>query len=136
MTKKLISGVHHTCLKCKDEKAFKKAVDFYKNLLGFEVFKDFDFNGKPAIMLKCGDGIIEIFSDAEVDLPTGIIQHFALKTEDADACAKAIKDAGYKVTLEPQDLVLADKKAPFPVRVAFCIGPVGEIIELFCERLI
>lgn len=134
MNEKLVSGIHHTCLKCKDEKIFEKTVNFYKNIFGFEVFKDFEFNGSPAVMLKCGDGILEIFSDAGVDLPTGIIQHFALKTDNPDACTKAVKDAGYKVTLEPQDLVLNDKKAPFPVRVAFCQGPAGEIIEFFQEK--
>ena len=76
----------------------------------------------------------EVMHQIEIDMIRDCLSQ--MKTEDADACAKAIKDAGYKVTLEPQDLVLADKKAPFPVRVAFCIGPVGEIIELFCERLI
>lgn len=134
MTNELVSGIHHTCLKCKDVEHFNKAVNFYKNILGFTVYKDFDFNGSPAAMLKCGDSILELFSDAGEILPTGIIQHFALKTDNPDKCVKAVKEAGYKVTLEPQDLVLEDKKAPFPVRVAFFEGPAGEIIELFCEK--
>ncbi len=134
MTNELVSGIHHTCLKCKDVEHFNKAVNFYKNILGFTVYKDFDFNGSPAAMLKCGDSILELFSDAGEILPTGIIQHFALQTKDTDALAKAVKDAGCEVTLAPQDVTIEDKTADYPVRIAFFTGPVGETIEIFQEK--
>ena len=66
-------------------------------------------------------------------LPQGSIRHFALKTDDVDGCVKAVREAGYPITVEPKDVVIPSQPE-FPVRVAFCNGPVGEEIEFFQEK--
>ena len=43
------------------------------------------------------------------------------------------RKAGYAVTMEPVDIEIMSKPS-LPARIAFIIGPVGEEIELFCEK--
>ena len=84
-------------------------------------------------MFDTGAGLVEVFTDAEGQLPQGSIRHFALKTDDVDGCVKAVREAGYPITVEPKDIVIPSQPE-FPVRVAFCNGPVGEEIEFFQEK--
>ena len=54
-------------------------------------------------------------------------------TDDVDSLAEKVKDAGYELIVEPNDKVI--KSVPeYPIRMAFCIGPLGEQIEFFYER--
>lgn len=66
-------------------------------------------------------------------LPQGTIHHFALRTSNTDACVSAVRQAGYPITVEPKDIVIASEP-PFPARIAFCQGPLCEVIEFFQER--
>ena len=77
--------------------------------------------------------LIELFNNVEDRLPQGTIRHFALATDDVDALAKRIEEAGYPIT-DPCHDVTIPSEPPFDIRIAFCIGPVGEEIELFEER--
>lgn len=56
-----------------------------------------------------------------------------MKTDDVDGCVKAVREAGYPITVEPKDIVIPSQPE-FPVRVAFCNGPTGEEIEFFQEK--
>lgn len=85
------------------------------------------------LMFDTGAGLIEVFTNAGEKLPQGAVRHFALCTNDVDRCVEAVRNAGYTVTVEPKDVVIPSQ-VPFPARVAFVIGPVGEEIEFFCER--
>jgi glyoxylase I family protein len=62
-------------------------------------------------------GVIEIFNDGDGALPQGTIRHFALATDDVDACVKAVSEAGYEVFVDPKNVVIASVPE-FPVRVA------------------
>lgn len=124
----LITGIHHVALKCHTPEEYKKTVSFYRDVLGIPVVRTWD----TGTMLHTGNGIMEIFSDGTDVLPQGAIRHFALATSDPDACVKAVREAGYPITMEPNDIVIGSQP-PFPARIAFCIGPVGEEIEFFCE---
>ena len=42
-------------------------------------------------------GIVEIFNNADDEAGPGVIRHIAFGTDDADACVKAVTEAGYKV---------------------------------------
>ena len=54
-------------------------------------------------------------------------------TDDVDTIVEKVKAAGYEVFVEPVDKVI--KSDPeYPIRMAFCFGPLGEQIEFFCER--
>jgi glyoxylase I family protein len=134
MSKNLVKGIHHLSLRCKNLEKYNETINFYKNILGLTVFKEFELNDFPVTMLDTGAGIIEVFSDAKIDMPTGIVQHFALKTDDVDTCINAVQKAGYKITEMPKDYIINDKKGDYPIKFAFCIGPVGEILEFFCEK--
>ena len=46
---------------------------------------------------------------------------------------EAVRKAGYEITMEPTDNCIPSNP-PYPARIAFCIGPVGEEIEFFCVK--
>ncbi|MDD3165678.1 MAG: VOC family protein [Oscillospiraceae bacterium] len=129
---KLIRGIHHVALKCAGLAEFEKTISFYRNVLGLEIVRHWGEGTGAGIMFDTGAGLIEIFASAEGALPQGAIRHVALATDDVDACARAVRAAGYPVTIEPKDIVIGSK-LPLAARIAFCTGPVGEEIEFFCE---
>ena len=128
----LISGIHHVALKCSGTAEFEKTLDFYQNTLGLEPVRSWGEGETAAAMLSTGDGLLEIFASGK-PLPQGTIRHFALRTDRVDDCVAAVRKAGYAITAEPKDIVIASDP-PFPARIAFCIGPVGEEIEFFQEN--
>lgn len=129
----MIKGVHHIALKCMGVEAFEKTVRFYRDVLGLRVVRTWGEGEGSGIMLSTGDAMLEIFANG-TDLPgSGAIRHFALATDDVDACVRAVEAAGYTAFIPPKDIVIASKPE-FPARIAFCHGPVGEEIEFFQER--
>ena len=130
---KLIKGIHHIALKAASMEQFEKTVSFYRDTLGMEVVRSWGEGADSGIMISTGSGLMEIFANADTELPMGAIRHFALATEDTDAVVSAVKAAGYEITMEPKDIVIPSCP-PFPAKIAFCIGPCGEEIEIFCEK--
>ena len=128
----LISGIHHVALKCNGTAEFEKTLVFYQNILGLELVRSWGEGEKAGAMLSTGDGLLEVFASGE-PLPQGTIRHFALRTERVDDCVAAVRSAGYPITVEPKNIVIA-ADPPFPARIAFCVGPVGEEIEFFQEK--
>jgi len=61
------------------------------------------------------------------------LRHLALDVDDTDAWVEAVRKAGYEITMEPTDICIKSDP-PYPARIAFCIGPVGEEIEFFCVK--
>lgn len=130
----LTKGVHHIAVKAKGVPAFEKTMHFYTQILGMPVVRTWGEGENLGAMVAIGGGsVMEIFSNAPDELPQGTIRHIALATDDVDACVKAVREAGYQITVEPNDIVIGSVP-PFPARIAFCIGPVGEEIEFFCEK--
>lgn len=127
----LICGIHHVALKCDGTAEFEKTLDFYQNTLGLELVRSWGEGEGAGAMLSTGDGLLEIFASGK-KLPQGAIRHFALRTQRVDDCVAAVRAAGYPITVEPKDIVIASNP-PFPARIAFCIGPAGEEIEFFQE---
>ena len=128
----LICGVHHVALKCDGTAEFEKTLHFYQDVLGLEPVRSWGEGENAGAMLSTGDGLLEIFASGR-KLPQGAIRHFALRTERVDDCVAAVRTAGYPITVEPKDIVIASNP-PFPARIAFCTGPVGEEIEFFQEQ--
>lgn len=128
----LICGIHHVALKCDGTAEFEKTLHFYQDVLGLEPVRSWGEGENAGAMLSTGDGLLEIFASGK-KLPQGAIRHFALRTERVDDCVAAVRAAGYPITVEPKDIVIASNP-PFPARIAFCTGPVGEAIEFFQER--
>lgn len=123
----LVNGVHHVSMKCTGDEEYQRTVYFYKDIIGLEEIQKWD----TGVMLDTGDGIVEIFSDGEISLGKGTIRHFAFAAEDVDLCTEKVREAGYRILIEPKDITLDQLRA----RIAFCIGPLGEEIEFFgiCE---
>lgn len=129
----LIEGIHHVCVKCKSGADYEKTLSFYRDTLGLAVVRSWGEGKSAGAHLDAGGGLIEIFANAADAPGQGAVRHFSLKTSDVDACAKAVKDAGYEVFLPPRDITIASD-LPYPARIAFCRGPVGEEIEFFDEK--
>lgn len=125
----IISGIHHIALKCCGAQEYEEAIHFYRDVLELPVVRSW----ATGTMLNTGSGLMEIFSDGTERLEQGAIRHFAFAVENTDACIEAVRKAGYKVTMEPKDIVIPSSPA-CPARIGFCIGPVGEEIEFFHER--
>ncbi len=129
----LIEGFHHVALKACGKQEFDRTCAFYSEILGCPIVSSWGEGDKSAAMLKCGDGLFEIFACGREQGAEGAIRHLALATDQVDVCIEKVRNAGYKVTLEPMDVVL-NSTPPMYARVAFCIGPVGETIEFFYEK--
>ena len=126
---RLITGTHHICLKPQNPAEFEKTIAFYRDVLGMPVTREWE-NG---IMLDTGDGtVMEIVMEGTGESGRGSIQHFALRTDDVDACCDAVRREDYPVTVEPSDFTVPCRK-PYLIRYAFCLGPLGEEIEFFKE---
>ena len=135
-------GFHHVCVKTRDWAATQH---FYCETLGFTVKLTWRAAPERAAMFDGGDGnYVEVFEDlGHVGAPHGAIAHFALRTTRLDAVAARVRDAGIKITMEPKDIIipptnpgtLTRNGGPLPsavrVRIFFCEGPNGEIIEFF-----
>jgi glyoxylase I family protein len=116
-------------MKCGTDEEFRKVKEFYIDILGLKICREWD----GGLMIDTGNGLIEIFTNAEGEHRLGAIRHFALLTDQVDALTEKVKAAGYEVIVEPNDRVIPSDPE-LPIRMAFCFGPLGEQIEFFCER--
>ena len=132
-TKPNVTGIHHIALKCRGIEEFEKTLAFYNGILGLPIVRRWGSDEKSAVMLDTGAGMLEIFANAPDRLSAGALRHLAFAVTDTDACVSAVRAAGYEITMEPTDIVIASQP-PYPARIAFCIGPVGEEVEFFCEK--
>ena len=125
-----ITGVHHIALKACGLEAFEKTVCFYHRILGMPIARTWGEGENVGMMIDTGAGLLEIFANAPDAPGQGALRHLAFAVEDTDACVEAVRAAGYQITTEPKDIVIGSVP-PYPARIAFCIGPVGEEIEFF-----
>lgn len=128
-----IKGIHHVAIKAKGMQAFKKTVEFYVEILGLELLRQWEREDGCGVMVDTGGGILEIFSNAECEPERGPLRHIALAVESPDKCIEKVREAGYKVTVEPKDITIPSF-TPYNARIAFCIGAAGEEIEFFKEK--
>lgn len=126
-------GFHHIAIRVSD---FDASVRFYTQVLGFVEKISWGEPNKRAIMLDTGDGnYLELFAGGSKDpKPEGMVLHFALRTDNCDAALQLARAAGMQVTMEPKDVEIPSQP-PTPVRIAFCKGPDGEVIEFFQNEL-
>lgn len=133
MAKQLVKGIEHISLSCTDEDQLQTVLEFYQSL-GFTIVRQWDKGGIwPAFLLEAGGIGIEVFMDADEDLPQGAIRHFALATDDVDDCVEHCRNRGLKITTEPKDVTL-NSEPPVDLRLAFVEGPVGETIEFLTHK--
>ena len=125
-----VRGFHHVALKCNGLEAFEKTIAFYHDILKLPIARTWGEGNESAAMLDTGAGLLELFANAENEPGQGAIRHMAFDVTDTDACVEAVRKAGYEITMEPVDIVIASNPS-YPARIAFCIGPVGEEVEFF-----
>ena len=127
---RLIKGFHHVSMKCCKGEEYQRVVRFYTETLGLPVSRSWGGEEPDGVMIELGNGSIEIFCNRNADVDTGIIRHIALETEDVEACARRVREAGYEVFIEPRDLLIPSQP-PVRARICFCFGPLHEQIEFF-----
>lgn len=126
-------GFHHISMHVKD---LDKTLKFYCDGLGFVAKFSWGSGPTRTVLLDTGDGNYLEVSQAEATGfdPKGVVAHFAFRTDDPDKAIEAARAAGAQVTVEPRDVNLPSDP-PMPIRIAFCKGPDGEIIEFFQNEL-
>ncbi len=127
-----ITTLHHISMKCKDPALFEKAVEFYKEVLGFEEERRW----AEGVMLKSGTespARLEIFCNGDGIRELGAVRHFALQTKTVDELSLKVEAAGYEVFIKPKDIVIPSNPE-FHARMSFFYGPLGEQVELFCPK--
>lgn len=124
----MIKGIHHISMKC-EYKDLEIVKDFYIKVLGMSICRQWP----EGIMIDSGNGLIEVFTTGDGEHRKGSIRHIAFATDDVDKIIDRVKEAGYKVFIEPNDKVI-NSSPEYPFRMAFCFGPLGEEIEFFNER--
>lgn len=115
-------------MNCQGPEEFKRVKEFYCGVLGLPVKREWP----KGVLLDAGNGLIEIFSSGEGERRTGSVRHFALGTDDVDSTVEKVRQTGCHVFVEPKDIVI-DSAPPYPARIAFFTGPLGEEVELFQE---
>lgn len=127
-----IAGIHHISIKARGLEQMEKTVDFYNKILGMEIIRRWGQGDSAACMVDAGGCLLEIMASGQA-ADDGVVNHFALATDQVDQWIEKIRGQGYAVTMEPQDKVLP-AQPPFPARIAFFRGPAGELVELMEER--
>lgn len=125
----MIKGIHHVAIKCTNMEEYKEELAFYINILQLPVKREW----ATGTMLDTGNGLMEIFNNGDSHLGLGVIRHFAFATDNVDEIVERARKNGHEVIIEPKDIVIASNPE-LPARIAFLRGPMGEEIELFCER--
>ncbi|MFA5863982.1 MAG: VOC family protein [Phycisphaerae bacterium] len=122
-------GFHHVAMRVKD---FDASVRFYTQGLGFVEKMAWGQENHRAVMLDTGDGnYLELFAGGSPDpKPEGCLLHFALRTTQCDEAIEQARKAGAEITMEPKNVDIPSNPTT-PVRIAFCKGPDGEVIEFF-----
>ena len=128
-----IKAIHHVAIKAKGLEEYKKTIEFYNGLLEMPIIREWGTEESPAAMVDTGAGLLEIFANGN-EVPTeGALRHIAFETDNVDECIETVRKAGYEITMEPKDIVI-QSNPPYPARIGFCTGPVGESVEFFCVK--
>ena len=123
----MLKGIHHVSIKCIKED-YEEVKTFYIDILGLNILREWP----DGVMIDAGGDILEVFNNGSDRLAKGVITHIAFLTDDVDELARKVENAGYEVFMKPCDKVL-HSDPPYPIKVAFCYGPLGEETEFFSE---
>lgn len=111
---------------------FERSLRFYKSGLGFKEILSWGVGDKRGVVLGTEDTpCVELFVGGS-DSPQehGNIEHVAFHSTDCEASYQAALAAGAGARMAPRNIALATIPAR-EIRIAFCTGPDGEIIEFW-----
>ncbi|MFI4859136.1 MAG: VOC family protein [Phycisphaerales bacterium JB063] len=131
-------GIHHVAVRTHD---MAQSLAFYTEALGMSVAADFDFEGVRFVHLDTGDGsLLELVEDDQAITPAddrNVHWHLCFGTDRIESAMVAVAAAGMQVTMPVTPLELNDTSGDAPrtlrIKVAFFIGPSGEVVELLQE---
>jgi glyoxylase I family protein len=129
-------GFHHIALRARD---FDRSLAFYTEGLGFRAAHGWGEGDSRVVLLDLGDGnYLELFASRPGQVPDEAAAeatqgwpffHLALRSDDVDADTERVRALGATITVEPKTVHLGDP--PRALRIAFFLGPDGEVLELF-----
>jgi catechol 2,3-dioxygenase-like lactoylglutathione lyase family enzyme len=122
-------GFHHVTVKAMD---FDKSVGMYKRL-GFTEYAMWGTDDARYILLDTGGGNYLEITNGGTGPKDGVLNHFAIRTDDCEKAYKTALDAGFKPVTALMSIDLPSDP-PIPLTFAFVAGPDGEQIELLQER--
>jgi glyoxylase I family protein len=130
------AGFHHVCVKTRD---WDRTLRFYAEVLGCAPKAAWRAAPERATLLELAAGnYIEVFEDLNYQgAANGSLLHFAVRADDVDAIVARARAFGAPITVEPKSVTIPNTTAlgPIPIRIAFCTGPNGEVIEFFQNTL-
>ena len=133
-------GFHHVAIRAVD---FDETIRFYTEGVGFRVHFPFAVPGRidRAAFLDAGDGrFVEVFGPGSMvqaegrrrqpdeERTEGAVLHFCLRVANTDASYARALAAGAASRVEPGTRRLSEDPL-VDVRIAFVVGPNGEVIE-------
>ena len=136
----MIKTVHHINLRPTKED-YDKTLKFYCEDLGMKLINSWQKDRGTFVSRNCyidaGQGVLIEICETDVEnKKAGIIQHFALYTDDAIATLQSLKDKGYQIVNskgQPNDTLTIDVEIGDPViksRLGFVLSPSGELVEI------
>lgn len=132
------SRLHHVALRCRDRKNYEETLDFYQKVMDMKVRYSWGEDAYAATMLELDGGVIEIFATGRAPGEIGAINHFCFETMNPVESVEKVMEAGYPILVPPTKVNLSltegkDAGKTLRLTYAYCMGPVGEIIEFYRE---
>lgn len=123
--KKLFQGLAHIGIKTVD---MDRAVEFYANVLGFELIQRIKPGDVELIFMKLGETVIELIEiNDQRKFSDGVVNHLALGVEDVFKAVAWLKEHHVEcINEEPREM--GQGRYNF-----FFRGPSGEKLELYQE---
>ena len=98
---------------------------FYRDVLGLQEQTRFTLGNERLAFLSAGAGFVELIADGAGARPVGVVDHIALRVTDLEARLARLRAAEVRL-LDEAPIEVRELRA----RIAFCVGPDGERIEL------
>jgi catechol 2,3-dioxygenase-like lactoylglutathione lyase family enzyme len=108
-------------------RSLEHSLVFYRDVFELQVAERLTFGGEELAFLRIGSARLELIQAAASDAhATGVLDHVAFEVHDLDALLSDLNARGVEL-LDPNPVPVPALNA----RIAFCLGPDGERIELF-----